>query len=71
MSRQEIENLFRIDKIYSNPGTNNEEGTGLVDQMLQEHSGNGGACIVATHGKHRPEISGRTEIQLISGHDDR
>ena len=29
MSRQEIENLFRIDKIYSNPGTNNEEGTGL------------------------------------------
>lgn len=61
-------NLWLLDEPYSNL---DEEGTGLVDQLLQEHSGNGGACIVATHGKHRPEISGRTEIQLISGHDDR
>ena len=57
--------LWLLDEPYSNL---DDEGIGMVDRLLQQHSDNGGGCVVATHGNHRPPIAGRTEIQLISGH---
>ncbi len=57
--------LWLLDEPYSNL---DNEGIGLVDRLLQEHSSDGGACVVATHGNHRPPIEGKTEIQLVSGH---
>jgi len=56
--------LWLLDEPYSNL---DDEGVALVDRLLQEHSRQGGGCVLATHGKHRPEIAGRAEIQLLSG----
>jgi len=56
--------LWLLDEPYSNL---DHEGVGLVDQLLAEHTSRGGACVVATHGNHRPSISGTSELQLHSG----
>jgi len=56
--------LWLLDEPYSNLDS---EGVGLVDTLLQKHCREGGGCVLATHGNHRPAIDGRTEIQLISG----
>jgi heme exporter protein A len=56
--------LWLLDEPYSNL---DHEGVGLVDGLLQQHSNSGGACVVATHGNHRPAIAGTSELQLLSG----
>jgi len=56
--------LWLLDEPYSNL---DDQGVGLVDRLLQEHSGHGGACVLATHGNHRPEVAGSSELQLLSG----
>ena len=56
--------LWLLDEPYSNL---DDEGTLLVDKLLQEHCSRGGCCVVATHGAHRPAIENSKEIKLVSG----
>lgn len=43
MEEQQINNLFKVDNIYSSPGTHNESGTGLglilCEELLKRHNG--------------------------------
>jgi heme exporter protein A len=56
--------LWLLDEPYSNL---DQEGTELVDNMLSEHLGRGGACVLATHGAHRPDWENIQNCPLISG----
>ena len=56
--------LWLLDEPYSNL---DDEGMELVDGMLAEHLDKGGACVVATHGKHRPEGLNIQDATLVSG----
>jgi heme exporter protein A len=44
--------LWLLDEPYSNL---DHEGMAMVDRLLEEHIGRGGACIMSTHGSLRPE----------------
>ena len=56
--------LWLMDEPYSNL---DQEGVDLVDQMLVEHLEAGGACVLATHGNHRPDWAHTQDYRLISG----
>jgi len=56
--------LWLLDEPYSNLDV---EGVALVDRMLNNHLDNGGACVLATHGAHRPEWPGTQDCRLVSG----
>ncbi len=56
--------LWLLDEPYSNL---DQEGVELVDQMLSKHLESGGACVLATHGAHRPEWAATQNYHLISG----
>lgn len=56
--------LWLLDEPYSNLDV---EGIDLVDDMLRSHLGNGGACVLATHGAHRPEWENSHDCHLVSG----
>ena len=56
--------LWLMDEPYSNL---DQEGVDLVDQMLVEHLEAGGACVLATHGNHRPDWARTQHYRLISG----
>ena len=56
--------LWLLDEPYSNLDV---EGIELVDSMLAAHLGSGGACVLATHGAHRPEWSRTQDCRLVSG----
>jgi heme exporter protein A len=56
--------LWLLDEPYSNL---DEAGIELVDELLREHCAKGGACILATHGNHRPPVAAKSELRLISG----
>jgi heme exporter protein A len=56
--------LWLLDEPYSNL---DQEGVELVDQMLGKHLGSGGACVLATHGAHRPEWTATQNYHLASG----
>ena len=56
--------LWLLDEPYSNL---DQEGVELVDSMLNTHLDNGGACVLATHGAHRPDWPGTKDYLLISG----
>jgi heme exporter protein A len=56
--------LWLLDEPYSNL---DEEGVGLVDRLLLQHTAGGGSCILATHGAHRPGNPDQFEIRLLSG----
>jgi heme exporter protein A len=56
--------LWLLDEPYSNL---DDEGMGLVDKLLHQHCSHGGACVLATHGSHRPSVAGMREIRLLSG----
>ena len=56
--------LWLLDEPYSNLDV---EGVALVDSMLTSHLEGGGACVVATHGAHRPAWPGTKDCQLVSG----
>jgi len=56
--------LWLLDEPYSNLDV---EGSQLVDNMLRNHLESGGACVLATHGTHRPTWSQTQDYHLISG----
>jgi len=56
--------LWLLDEPYSNL---DQEGVNLVDDMLIAHLETGGACVLATHGNHRPNWAGAQDCRLISG----
>jgi hypothetical protein len=39
----------------------------LVDRLLTAHLEDGGACVLATHGAHRPQWAGTIDFHLVSG----
>jgi len=56
--------LWLLDEPYSNL---DQQGVNLVDDMLIAHLETGGACVLATHGNHRPNWAGAQDCRLISG----
>ena len=56
--------LWLLDEPYSNLDT---QGVELVDELLRGHLEAGGACVLATHGAHRPAWADTVDYQLISG----
>lgn len=56
--------LWLLDEPYSNL---DDEGVAVVDQLLGEHLSRGGACVVATHGAHRPAGLNTRDCRLVSG----
>ena len=56
--------LWLLDEPYSNL---DQEGVDLVDEMLTSHLEAGGACVLATHGAHRPQWAGTQDYRLLSG----
>jgi heme exporter protein A len=56
--------LWLLDEPYSNL---DQEGVALVDTMLTRHLEGGGACVLATHGAHRPAWRGTHDYELLSG----
>ena len=56
--------LWLLDEPYSNL---DQEGVVLVDVMLTGHLEAGGACVLATHGAHRPHWASTQEYRLLSG----
>jgi heme exporter protein A len=56
--------LWLLDEPYSNL---DQEGVELVDILLNRHLDAGGACVLATHGAHRPQWAGTTDYHLVSG----
>ena len=56
--------LWLLDEPYSNLDT---QGVELVDELLRGHLEAGGACVLATHGAHRPAWADTLDYQLISG----
>jgi heme exporter protein A len=56
--------LWLLDEPYSNLDT---QGVELVDELLRDHLEAGGACVLATHGAHRPEWAGTVDYHLVSG----
>jgi heme exporter protein A len=56
--------LWLLDEPYSNL---DQQGVGLVDDILISHLSAGGACVLATHGNHRPEWASSHDYHLVSG----
>ncbi|MEJ8568539.1 heme ABC exporter ATP-binding protein CcmA [Elongatibacter sediminis] len=56
--------LWLLDEPYSNLDT---EGCSRVDELLASHLARGGACVMATHGNHRPQVPVEDELALKAG----
>jgi heme exporter protein A len=56
--------LWLLDEPYSNL---DQQGVKLVDDLLRAHLEAGGACVLATHGAHRPSWPGTHDFHLLSG----
>jgi heme exporter protein A len=56
--------LWLLDEPYSNL---DQQGVQLVDDLLRAHLEAGGACVLATHGAHRPSWPGTHDFHLVSG----
>jgi len=56
--------LWLLDEPYSNLDI---EGVELVDSVLSQHLESGGACVLATHGAHRPAWTNTQDCRLVSG----
>lgn len=56
--------LWLLDEPYSNL---DQEGVALVDRLLDRHLASGGACVLATHGAHRPSWQNTQDLHLLSG----
>lgn len=56
--------LWLLDEPYSNL---DQEGVELVDEILLGHLEAGGACVLATHGAHRPHWEDTLDYYLVSG----
>lgn len=56
--------VWLLDEPYSNL---DDEGFKLVDTMLEQHLRSGGACIMATHGSHRPPVRHQSDLRLVQG----
>ena len=58
--------LWLLDEPYANL---DREGHGLLDGLLAEHLRGGGACVLATHGAHRPAGMAHREIEVVSAQE--
>lgn len=56
--------LWLLDEPYSNL---DQQGVELVDGLLRAHLAAGGACVLATHGAHRPTWPGTIDYHLVAG----
>lgn len=56
--------VWLLDEPYSNL---DEQGCQLVDNLLAQHLGAGGVCIMATHGHHHPPVNHQSDLHLIKG----
>ncbi len=56
--------LWLLDEPYSNL---DQQGVELVDDILVKHLSAGGACVLATHGNHRPDWAASHDYHLLSG----
>ncbi len=56
--------LWFLDEPYASLDA---DGCTRVDHLLAEHVGRGGACVMATHGAHRPPLPALAELELRSG----
>ena len=56
--------LWLLDEPYSNL---DDEGVRVVDDILTRHLEGGGACVLATHGAHRPRWHNTQNYHLVSG----
>ncbi len=56
--------LWLLDEPYANL---DQQGVGLVDDILINHLTQGGACVLATHGSHRPDWASSRDYHLVSG----
>ncbi|MDT8321267.1 MAG: heme ABC exporter ATP-binding protein CcmA [Xanthomonadales bacterium] len=56
--------LWLLDEPYSNL---DQEGVERVDDLLAAHLRTGGACVLATHGAHRPDWANTQDYHLVSG----
>ena len=50
--------LWLVDEPYTNLDS---AGVQLIDSMLDEHLSSGGACVMATHGGHRPVATNNSD----------
>lgn len=56
--------LWLLDEPYASLDT---DGCTLVDSLVVRHLERGGACVMATHGSHRPPAPHLTELTLATG----
>lgn len=56
--------LWLLDEPYASLDA---DGCARVDELLQQHLADGGACVMATHGSHRPQVPRLQPLQLESG----
>ena len=56
--------LWLLDEPYSNL---DQQGVGLLDDILIGHLSDGGACVLATHGNHRPDWASSRDCHLVTG----
>ncbi len=56
--------LWLLDEPYASLDA---EGCERVDDLLRDHLAGGGACVMATHGAHRPDVPRLAELTLAPG----
>lgn len=56
--------LWLLDEPYASLDA---EGCERVDNLLRQHLERGGACVMATHGNHRPEVPLLADLHLQPG----
>ena len=56
--------LWLLDEPYASLDA---EGCASLDALLQRHLERGGACVMATHGGHRPAVPLLDDLRLVSG----
>lgn len=56
--------LWLLDEPHANL---DQDGRDLVDGLVSAHLASGGACVLTTHGVHRPAFPGSQETQLHLG----
>ena len=58
--------LWLLDEPYANL---DRAGHALLDGLLADHLASGGACVLATHGEHRPAGLALREIEVVSAQE--
>jgi len=59
--------LWLLDEPYSNL---DGDGQALIDELIMAHVAAGGACVLATHGDHRPPVDRQSDLHLVQAGDE-